>query len=87
MRAPWIEAVHPHRVVGVHRHVRVTLVGRDVGAWNGYTERLTAVDLRRLADWLEEAADGAASTLLLGRTGELREAARELRTELKAWLE
>jgi hypothetical protein len=85
--------------------------------------------LRRLADWLEEAADGTTSTVLLGpaderlrlehrgsgslvvelrgelrpwyweepaesvqfelqvEPGELREAARELHKELKAWLE
>ena len=128
VRAPWIE--HPtNRVAGVHRHVRVTLVGREVGAWNGYTERVTASDVRRLTDWLEEAAGGASTSIELGtaderlclaQTGEgslvielrgelrpwyseetpevmqfglqvepahLRDAARDLRAELQAWLE
>jgi hypothetical protein len=86
-----VEAVPACRVVGVHRHVRVTLVGRDVGAWNGFSERVTAADLFRLADWLEQSADGVASTVELGRE-RLRLEHRgegslvvELRGELRPW--
>jgi hypothetical protein len=91
-RAPWIEYA-TNRVVGVHRHVRVTLVGREVGAWNGYTEQLTATDVRRLADWLEEVADGAATSVEVGPAdGLLRlehngggSLVAELRGELRPW--
>jgi hypothetical protein len=91
-RAPWIE--YPtDRVVGVHRHVRVTLVGREVGAYNGFTERVTTADLFRLAEWLEEAANGAMSTVDLGTADEgVRLEHRghgslvaELRGELRPW--
>jgi hypothetical protein len=91
-RAPWIE--YPtNRVVGVHRHVRVTVVGREVGAYNGFTERITAADLLRLAEWLAQAADGAMSTVELGAADEgIRLEHRgggslvaELRGELRPW--
>jgi hypothetical protein len=90
--APWIE-LEQHRAVGVHRHVRVTLVGREVGAWNGYTEVFTSADLSRLADALERAADGDAVDVELGTLAEqLRlihtgqgSLVLELRGELRPW--
>jgi hypothetical protein len=126
-RAPWLDA--QNRVVGVHRQVRITVVGTEVGAWNAFSESLTAADLRRLADWLEQAAFGDNDAVELGGGDErlrltcagsgsvvvelrgelrpwcseestgvarfelevepeaLRKAARDLRTEVKAWLE
>jgi hypothetical protein len=93
VRAPWYEVEEPHRIVGVHRHVRVTLVGREIGAWNGYTESLTAADLHRLADWLEQAADGDTVDVELGPPGERHRFTHaghgslvlELRGELRPW--
>jgi hypothetical protein len=77
----------------VHRHVRVTAVGREVGAYNDFSGRVTALDLSRLADWLEHAADGGTSTVELGPAeGHLRLEHRrggslvvELRGELRPW--
>ena len=91
-RAPWIES-ETDRVVGEHRHVRITLVGREVGAYNGFTESVTPADLIRLAEWLEEAADGTTSTVELGRADEgvlLKHQGQgsllaELRGELRPW--
>jgi len=90
--APWIES-ETGRVVDVHRHVRITLVGGEVGAYNGFIESVTPADLIRLAEWLEEAADGTTSTIELGTAdegvllkhqgeGSLR---AELRGELRPW--
>jgi hypothetical protein len=93
VQAPWIDVEEPDRIVGVHRHVRVTLVGREIGAWNGFTESLTAADLARLADWLEQVTgdDGGAvdigppsEGLCLRRVGE-GSLAVELRGELRPW--
>jgi hypothetical protein len=80
-------------VVGDHRHVVVTVVGREVGAYNGVTECIAAVDLLRLSEWLDEAADGALSTVELGTADEgVRLEHRgqgslvaELRGELRPW--
>lgn len=91
-RAPWIE-YGADQVVGVHRHVVVTVVAREVGAYNGSTERIAAADLLRLSDWLEEAADGSVSTVELGTADEgVRLEHRgegslvaELRGELRPW--
>ena len=91
-RAPWIES-ETDRVVGVHRHVRITLVGREVGAYNGFTESVTSADLIRLAEWLDEAADGTTSTVELGTADEgvlLKHQGEgallaELRGELRPW--
>ena len=91
-RAPWVES-ETDRVVGVHRHVRITLVGREVGAYNGFTESVTSADLIRLAEWLEEAADGTTSTVELGRADEgvilghqgQGSLLAELRGELRPW--
>lgn len=89
-RAPWIE---DGQIVAVHQHVRVSVVGREVGAYNGITERIAAADLLRLSDWLEAAADGAISTVELGTASEgVRFEYRgegslvaELRGELRPW--
>ena len=91
-RAPWIEH-GTDRVVSEHRHVVVSVVGREVGAYNGFTEGMGAVDLLRLSDWLDEAADGAMSTVELGTADEgVRLEHRgegslvaELRGELRPW--
>jgi hypothetical protein len=90
--SPWIED-ETNRVVGVHRHVRVTVVGREVGAYNGFTERVTTADLFRLAEWLEDAAAGGMSTVELGTADEgvrlehsgLGSLVAELRGELRPW--
>jgi hypothetical protein len=80
-------------VVSEHRHVVVSVVGREVGAYNGFTECIAAVDLLRLSDWLDGAADGATSTVELGTANEgVRLEYRgdgsvvaELRGELRPW--
>jgi hypothetical protein len=90
-RALWTDPTD--RVVGVHRHVRVTVVGREVGAYNGFTEQVTAGQLLRVADWLEAAATGATSTVEIGTADEgVRLEHRgegslmaELRGELRPW--
>lgn len=64
-----------------------------MGAYNGFTESVTSADLIRLAEWLEEAADGTTSTVELGTAHEgvlLKHQGEgwllaELRGELRPW--
>ena len=68
-------------------------MAREVGAYNGFTESVTSADLIRLAEWLEEAADGTTSTVELGTADEgvlLKHHGEgsvlaELRGELRPW--
>ena len=68
-------------------------MGREVGAYNGFTESVTSADLIRLAEWLEDAADGTTSTVELGTTDEgvllkhqgAGSLLAELRGELRPW--
>ena len=69
------------------------MVGPEVGAYNGFSERLVAADLRHLADWLEQTADQATGSVQLGPADEgIRLEHRgegslvvELRGELRPW--
>ena len=77
----------------MHGHVRVTVVGCEVDAYNGFTECVTTAHLCRLAEWLEEAADGALSAVEFGTAEEgvrLEHKGHgflvaELRGELRPW--
>ena len=68
-------------------------MGREVGAYNGFTESVTSADLIRLAEWLEEAPAGTTSTVELGTAAEgvlLKHQGEgallaELRGELRPW--
>ena len=89
--SPWLDPAD--RVVGVLRQVRVTVVSREVGAYNGFTEHITPAQLARVPEWLEETARGATGTLELGTPDEGARLEHqgegllvaELRGELRPW--
>ena len=80
-------------MVSEHRHVVVSVVGREVVPITDSPSAIAAVDLLRLSDGLDAAADGATSTVELGTANEGvplehrgdGSLVAELRGELRPW--